>query len=85
MAETTKPETVFVQVLDWPARKMIVRRARKATHYFEYCEELGCDVWDQLAKIKSTLQEPMGMWLPEGLRSPGTSRYVQGVEVAAAA
>ena len=82
MAETKRPETVFVQVLDWPARKMIVRRGKKATHYFEYCEELGCDVWDQLAGIRDTLQEPMGMWLPEGLRSAGTSQYVQGVEVA---
>lgn len=83
MAETKKPETVFVQVLDWPARKMIVKRAKKATHYFEYCEELGCDIYDQLAAVKNTLQEPMGMWLPEGLRLPGTSQYVQGVEVAA--
>lgn len=83
MAETKKPETVFVQVLDWPARKMIVKRGKKATHYFEYCEELGCDIWDRLATIQNTLQEPMGMWLPEGLRSPGTSQYVQGVEVAA--
>jgi hypothetical protein len=24
----------------------------------------------------------MGMWLPKGLRTPGTSEYVQGVEVA---
>ncbi|MFH1420088.1 MAG: AraC family transcriptional regulator [Planctomycetota bacterium] len=83
MAETKKPETVFVQVLDWPARKMIVKRGKKANHYFEYCEELGCDIWDQLATIQNTLQEPMGMWLPEGLRLPGTSQYVQGVEVAA--
>jgi AraC-like DNA-binding protein len=83
VAETKKPETVFVQVLDWPARKMIVKRAKKATHYFEYCEELGCDIYDQLAAIQNTLQEPMGMWLPEGLQLPGTSQYVQGVEVAA--
>ena len=72
-----------MQVLDWPARKVIVKRGKQATHYFEYCEELGCDIWDQLAAIRNTLQEPMGMWLPEGLRPSGTSQYVQGVEVAA--
>ncbi len=83
MAERKKPDTVFVQVLDWPARKMIVKRGRKATHYFEYCEELGCDVWDRLAAIRDAIQGPMGMWLPECLRPAGTSRYVQGVEVAA--
>jgi len=83
MPEPKKPDTVFVQVLDRPARKMIVKRAAKATHYFEYCEELGCDVWDQLAAVPNALQEPIGMWLPAGLRPPGTSEYVQGVEVAA--
>jgi hypothetical protein len=83
MPENTKPETVFVQVLDRPARKMIVKRGTKATHYFDYCEEVGCDVWDQLAAISNTVQEPVGMWLPDSLRPPGTSEYVQGVEVAA--
>lgn len=75
--------TVFVQVLDRPARRMIVKRARKATHYFEYCEEVGCEVWGQLAAVEDALQEPLGMWLPEKLRPQGTSEYVQGVEVPA--
>jgi len=83
VAESRKPETVFVQVLERPARRAIVKRGRNATHYFEYCEEVGCDVWDRLAAIPDALQEPMGMWLPDSLRMPGTSLYVQGVEVAA--
>lgn len=82
MAENKKLVTVFVQVLDRPARKLIVKRGKKATHYFEYCEEVGCDVWDQLAALKDTLQEPLGLWLPQNLQEPGTSKYVQGVEVA---
>ncbi|OGR04596.1 MAG: transcriptional regulator [Deltaproteobacteria bacterium RIFOXYA12_FULL_61_11] len=81
MSENKKPDTVFVQILDRPARKMIIKRAKKATHYFEYCEEVGCDVWDQLTAIPNAIQEPLGMWLPDSLRSPGTSEYVQGVEV----
>ena len=81
MAEGKRPDTVFVQVLERPARRMIVKRGVEATHYFEYCEEVGCEVWDVLAAIEDTLQEPMGLWLPEGLRPAGTSRYVQGVEV----
>jgi AraC family transcriptional regulator len=84
MSESKKPETVFVQVVDRPARRMIVKRGKKATHYFEYCEEVGCDVWDELAGIKEAVQEPMGMWLPETLRPKGSSAYVQGVEVPAA-
>lgn len=83
MSARTPSETVFVQVLDRPARKAIVKRGRVATHYFEYCEEVGCDVWDELTRVEDALQEPMGLWLPDVLRPAGTSRYVQGVEVAA--
>jgi AraC family transcriptional regulator len=73
--------TVFVQVVDRPARKLILKRGRRATDYFEYCEEVGCEVWGELGEIEDALHEPMGMWLPETLRRPGTSTYVQGVEV----
>lgn len=82
MSDNEQLSTVFVQVLDRPKRKLIVKRGIKATHYFEYCEEVGCDVWDILAKIPNALQEPLGMWLPATLRPPETSEYVQGVEVA---
>ena len=82
MSEQAQHNTVFVQVVDRPARKLILKRGREATHYFQYCEEVGCEVWDDLATIPDALQEPMGLWLPEGLQPPGTSRYVQGVEVA---
>ncbi len=73
--------TVFVQVVDRPDRKVILKRGKKATHYFEYCEEVGCDVWDKLTSIKGALNEPIGMWMPENMRTPGTSTYCQGVEV----
>jgi hypothetical protein len=55
------------------------------THYFEYCEEVGCEVWDQLSAVEAALQEPMGLWLPEALRPADSSTYVQGVESGAAA
>lgn len=73
--------TVFTQVIRRPARKFILQRGKAATHYMEYCEELGCDVWGVLESIKGALYEPIGAWLPEKLRTPGTSRYIQGVEV----
>jgi hypothetical protein len=38
-------------------------------------------VWDVLSSIEEAIHEPMGMWLPENLRTLGTSEYVQGVEV----
>ena len=76
-----KPEAIFVQVVERPERKMILKRGVKATHYFEYCEEAGCDVWEVLVGIKEAIYEPVGMWLPENMVKPGTSVYAQGVEV----
>ena len=83
VAENPRVNTVFVQVVDRPARKLILKRGINATDYFEYCEEVGCDVWDILTDIKEALYEPIGMWLPENMRKPGTSVYAQGVEVPA--
>lgn len=77
----TNTNTVFVQVIDRSARKVILKRGIKAKEYFEYCEEVGCDIWGILTSIKQALYEPIGMWLPDNLVKPGTSLYVQGVEV----
>lgn len=73
--------TVFVQAVDRPARKLILKRGIKAEHYFDYCNEVGCEVWDVLSSIKEALYEPIGMWLPDNHRAPNTSFYAQGVEV----
>jgi AraC family transcriptional regulator len=81
MATKTKTNTVFVQVVDRPERKLILKRGIKASHYFEYCEEGGCDIWDVLCSVKDALYEPIGIWLPKNLVKPGTSVYAQGVEV----
>ena len=79
MSETTK--AIFVQVIERPARKLLLLRGKKAEDYFEYCEEVGCDVWSVLCSVKEALYEPIGMWLPKSLVKPGTSKYAQGVEV----
>ncbi len=81
MPDNPNANPVFVQVIDRPARKLILKRGVKAAHYFEYCEEVGCDVWEVLSNIKEALYEPIGMWLPEKMRPPGTSVYAQGVEM----
>jgi AraC family transcriptional regulator len=83
MIKGKRANTVFVQVVERPERKLILKRGVKATHYFEYCEEVGCEVWNALTRIKEAMYEPAGMWLPEKLIRPGTSSYVQGVEVPA--
>jgi AraC-like DNA-binding protein len=82
MSESLKTNTIFVQVVDRPARKLILKRGVNAGDYFAYCEEVGCEVWDVLTAVQQALYEPIGMWLPENLRRPGTSVYAQGVEMA---
>lgn len=81
MNEKSKTKSVFVQVVERPARKVLLKRGIKATEYFGYCEEVGCDIWGVLCSVKEALYEPIGMWLPKHLIKPGTSQYVQGVEV----
>jgi AraC-like DNA-binding protein len=81
LMEKKPAQTVFVQVIDRPARKLIIKRSKKATGYFEYCEEVPCEIWETLTGVKEALYEPIGMWLPENLRPAGTGVYAQGVEV----
>ena len=64
MTENHKTSTIFVQVVDRPARKLILKRGVEAADYYAYCEEVGCEVWDVLTGIQQALYEPVGMWLP---------------------
>ena len=81
--ETMASTVIFTQVIERPARKLILKRGVQAEDYYAYCGEVGCDVWGILESIKGALYESIGLWLPEGMRKPGTSEYCQGVEVPA--
>lgn len=70
-------QNVFVSLVEKDARKVVIKRGRKADEYFSYCGEVGCDVWGIL---KSMASEPVCLYLPEKYIKPGTSSYVQGVE-----
>lgn len=74
---------VFIQVVEKPRRKALILRGKTATDYFAYCEEVGCDVWGLLQSIPGASGEPVCLWLPAAYKKPGTSEYVQGVEVPA--
>lgn len=73
---------VFVQVIEKPERKVILKRGKTANDYWSYCQEVGCEVWGILTSMKSLCGEPVCLWLPEKYRKKETSEYVQGVEVA---
>lgn len=72
---------IFLQTVERPSRKVIIKRGKTATDYWTYCKEVGCDVWGILTSIKSPFGEPVCLWLPAKYVKPGTSEYVQGVEV----
>lgn len=77
---TTK--NVFIQVIHKPRRKVVIKRGKNADNYFDYCGEVGCDVWGTLLSMDSLCGEPVCLWLPEQYKLPEISTYVQGVEVA---
>ena len=77
----SKVKTLFLQIVEKPERNVIIKRGKEAADYFQYCEEVGCDVWGLLCSMKSICGEPVCLWLPEHLIPEDTSRYVQGVEV----
>lgn len=81
MSENPVVKTIFVQVIERPARKLLLKRGIAATDYFEYCNEVGCEIWGLLTSVKEALYEPAGMWLPRHLITEGTSEYIQGVEL----
>lgn len=76
-------KTVFVQMIEKPQRKVLIKRGINADDYLTYCEEVGCDVWGLLTSMRSISGEPVCLWLPDKYIAPGTSKYVQGVEMAA--
>ncbi|MEG1426902.1 MAG: AraC family transcriptional regulator [Oscillospiraceae bacterium] len=76
-------QSVFIQLIRKPERKIIMKRGIKAEDYFPYCEEVGCDVWGLLSSMDSLCGEPVCLWLPKKYQKPNTSTYVQGVEVSA--
>jgi AraC-like DNA-binding protein len=86
----TKTAVIFTQIMERPARKLILRRSKSATHYFEYVGEFGCDEesdtgatapWTILCGVKEAIYEPVGVWLPDNMRPDGTGIYAHGVEV----
>lgn len=84
-----KTAVIFTQIVERPARKLILKRSKSAEDYFSYVAEDGCGAqnnsaaWDILCEIKEALYEPVGVWLPENMRPVGTGIYAHGVEVPA--
>ena len=65
-------------VVDEPKR-ILIKPSEKATDYFSYCEEVGCEVWDELKGLSPT-HEPQSLWLPKGTLNDVVNNYVMGIE-----
>lgn len=58
IAKMQQTKNIFVQLVEKPERKVIIKRGKRATEYWAYCNEVGCDVWGLLTSIKSLSGEP---------------------------
>ena len=73
--------TVMVKAVERPARKLIILRSQKATDYFSFCEEKGCD-WDGLLNsISEKFDNASILELPKSHVKNGTSACAAGIEV----
>ena len=74
-------QSYFVKLIHKSARKVLIKRGKRARDYFEYYSEVSCDLWATLVSMDSLCGEPVCLWLPLAYSKPNTSTYVQGVEV----
>lgn len=81
MEKSRVSATVTVTVVDRSARKLILLRSKKATEYFSFCEEMGCDWHGILDSIPEKFDTPALLTLPQALIKEGTSATASGVEV----
>jgi len=73
--------TMTVTAVDRPARKLILVRSVKATEYFSFCEEMGCDWEGIFNSIPEKFDTSALLTLPQNLIKPGTGNTASGVEV----
>ena len=79
MSET--PRTVTVTVLEKSARKLVLKRGIRASDYFSWCEEIGCDQWELMDTVAPALEPTCLVELPAPLIKEGTSKVACAREV----
>ena len=70
ISTVTEPKNVFIQVIHKPRRKVIIKRGIKADNYFDYCGEVGCDVWGTLLSMDSLCGKQCACGFRNSIRSP---------------
>ena len=73
---------VFTQVIERPARRLLVYLGKEATEYHEYCKEVdSAYAWNTVENQDGAINWPMSVWLPQSMRKPGKSEYGMAAEV----
>lgn len=81
MSKEPIKRNMTVTAVERPRRKLILMRSVKATEYFSFCEEMGCE-WDSLLNsIPEKFNTAALLTLPENLIREGTGNTASGIEV----
>lgn len=71
----------MITVVQKPKRKIMFLRSKKASDYWTYCEEVGCD-WEGLFNsVQSKFDTAAILKLPKFLQKDGFSDIASGIEV----
>jgi AraC family transcriptional regulator len=72
---------VYIRIEEFGERRLAVKRGKKADNYWDYGNEVGCDIWGELCSMAKKNEEPLSLWLPKQMIKPNTSLYVQGIRI----
>lgn len=78
-----KDETALCMIMPRhrPKRKLLFLRSKKATDYWTYCEEVGCDWEGMFNSVPEKMDTAALLQLPAGLEREGFSNIASGIEV----
>ncbi len=68
-------------LVERPRRKLFFRPARRATEYFSYCQEFGCDWEAELNALPEKLDTAAILTLPPELTPAGFTSCAAGIEL----
>lgn len=72
---------IKVSCIERGPRSLIYLPSQKATDYFSYCEEMGCEWEETLNSIEEKLEPAALLTLPNHLTKENQSRIASGIEV----
>lgn len=79
--QMTENNYCFVTLVHREKRKLILLRSKKATEYFSFCEEVGCDWEGLLNSNPHKLDTAALLTLPKFLLKDGYGKIACGIEV----